>query len=127
MTFPFLFGVMFGDIGHGAILLAFGVLLCLKEQEWRILPYLKLFTPHRYMILLMGFFSLYCGFIYNEYLSINLNIFGSCYDLSQAYPNINSARKVSQSQDKQIVCIDLGWIRYGEWLIMVWRLSIASK
>ncbi len=28
----------------------------------------------------MGFFALYCGVIYNDFLSLPLNLFGSCYD-----------------------------------------------
>ena len=31
VTFPFLFGVMFGDIGHGFVLLIVGSTLCLLE------------------------------------------------------------------------------------------------
>lgn len=38
---------------------------------------------HRYLFALMGFFATYCGFVYNDFLSMNLNLFGSCYNLSQ--------------------------------------------
>jgi len=27
----------------------------------------------------MGFFALYCGLLYNDFLSLNPNIFGTCY------------------------------------------------
>ena len=31
------------------------------------------------MILLMGFFATYCGVIYNDMMSVPLDMFGTCY------------------------------------------------
>ena len=28
----------------------------------------------------MGFFAFFCGLMYNDFMSIPLNLFGSCYD-----------------------------------------------
>ena len=33
------------------------------------------------MVVMMGFFAFYCGWIYNDFLGMNLNIFGSCYPI----------------------------------------------
>ena len=38
------------------------------------------FVPYRYLVVLMGFFALYCGCIYNEFMSIPSNLWGSCYE-----------------------------------------------
>ncbi len=77
--FPFLFGIMFGDIGHGGALLAAGIYLCQRDEEVRRSP-LKAVSPYRYLFLLMGVFALFSGFIYNDFLSLPWNIFGSCYE-----------------------------------------------
>jgi len=77
---------MFGDIGHGAILLAFGLYMVFGVDENTINPVFKMMRPHRYMFTLMGFFSVYCGLIYNDYLSFSLNLFGSCYDVTGIEP-----------------------------------------
>ena len=38
------------------------------------------------MIGMMGFFALYCGFIYNDFMGLGLNLFGSCYTLPMYGP-----------------------------------------
>ncbi len=83
VTFPFLFGIMFGDIGHGFLLFLFGVYLCWKNEA--ILKSNKALSPllkARYLFLSMGFFATYCGFIYNDMMAMPLNLFGSCYETS---------------------------------------------
>jgi V-type H+-transporting ATPase subunit a len=42
---------------------------------------MKAMLPARFMLTMMGFFAFYNGFIYNDFLSISLNLFGSCYEL----------------------------------------------
>jgi len=80
VTFPFLFGVMFGDIGHGLLLLIFALYLCcnknsLTASNSALKPALKA----RYLLLLMGIFAFFAGWMYNDFISIPLNLFGSCY------------------------------------------------
>lgn len=69
---------MFGDIGHGLILFIVGLLLVFNNDAVKNSS-LKLFSTLRYMILMMGFFAFYCGWIYNDFLGLGLNLFGSCY------------------------------------------------
>ena len=79
ISFPFLFGVMFGDIGHSLFLFVFSLYICFKGNK--INQIFKGILPFRYFLLLMGFFGLFCGFMYNDFLSVPFN-FPSCYNLS---------------------------------------------
>ena len=79
ITFPFLFGVMFGDIGHGSILFILGLYLCLfNEKLEKSNSVFKKLLFARYFLLLMGFFALFCGLLYNDFFSVPI-YFTSCY------------------------------------------------
>jgi V-type H+-transporting ATPase subunit a len=80
VTFPFLFGVMFGDIGHGTLLLLAGILMCIFEEKIKKTS-MEAMASIRYLILLMGIFATFNGVIYNEFFAIPTNIFASCYEV----------------------------------------------
>ena len=69
VTYSFLFGIMFGDIGHGLLLLISAAFLVAFERQLGREKLNELLQPAyegRYLLLLMGVFSVYCGLMYNE-------------------------------------------------------------
>lgn len=81
ITFPFCFGMMFGDMGHGSILAIFGLTLTLFTAQLSKVAVIKDLLPFRYFFLMMGLCSFYCGLMYNEFFAMPTQIFSSCYDL----------------------------------------------
>lgn len=81
VTFPFLFGIMYGDVGHGTLLFLVGLWAIFSadmlKRDMGMLP--QLLYNGRYCITMMGFFGLYAGLMYNDFFSVGLDIFGSRY------------------------------------------------
>ncbi len=80
--FPFMFGIMFGDIGHGFLLFVFAFFVCIKEKSLgrQDLGELgSLLYNGRYMLLLNGFFATYAGFLYNDCFGMGLLLFPSTW------------------------------------------------
>ena len=81
ITFPFMFGVMFGDIGHGSLILILSIWLCLKKDEiLKTMPDFKMLVKTRYFFLMCGFFAFFNGWIYDDFFATPLGIFGTCYE-----------------------------------------------
>uniref|UniRef100_A0A8C0KPQ1 V-type proton ATPase subunit a n=1 Tax=Canis lupus dingo TaxID=286419 RepID=A0A8C0KPQ1_CANLU len=88
ITFPFLFAVMFGDFGHGFVMFLFALLLVINENHPRLnqsQEIMRMFFNGRYILLLMGLFSVYTGLIYNDCFSKSVNLFGSGWNVSAMY------------------------------------------
>ncbi|XP_075206118.1 V-type proton ATPase 116 kDa subunit a 1 isoform X6 [Anomaloglossus baeobatrachus] len=94
ITFPFLFAVMFGDFGHGILMTLFAVWMVVRES--RILSQktdnelFNMVFSGRYIILLMGIFSVYTGLIYNDCFSKALNLFGSSWSVRPMFTSVKA-------------------------------------
>ncbi|XP_047427868.1 V-type proton ATPase 116 kDa subunit a isoform X2 [Mugil cephalus] len=89
ITFPFLFAVMFGDLGHGTLMTCAALYLVLRESRLMAQKndneMFSMVFAGRYIILLMGIFSMYTGIIYNDCFSKSLNVFGSGWSVKPMF------------------------------------------
>merc|ERR1719247_2633826 len=80
VTFPVLFGIMYGDVFHGGVLFLVGIYGCLNASSLKYgSEAAQALHYARYLLLLMGFFAVYAGMLYNDFLSLGLNLFPSRY------------------------------------------------
>lgn len=78
ISFPFEFGVMFGDLGHGFMILLAASLVCMYPDHVHRAG-LGGLAKIRYMLLLMGVFATFMGMMYNDMMSIPIQFLDSCY------------------------------------------------
>ncbi|XP_072096833.1 V-type proton ATPase 116 kDa subunit a 2-like isoform X2 [Mobula birostris] len=108
VTFPFLFAVMFGDFGHGLIMTVFALWMVLSENNPKLRrtrnEIWNTFFDGRYIILMMGIFTLYTGLIYNDCFSKSLNVFGSGWSVKSMF--INESRMVTEVKRSQLLGLD---------------------
>ncbi|XP_064798616.1 V-type proton ATPase 116 kDa subunit a 2-like [Oncorhynchus masou masou] len=139
ITFPFLFAVMFGDLGHGVVMACFALWMVLKEKShkrkrsdneiWTV------FFEGRYIILMMGLFSVYTGLIYNECFSKSLNIFGSGWSVRAMFTDQQWTNETLQTNalltlDPNVTGVFSGPYPFGIdpiWNMAVNRLSFLNS
>lgn len=83
VTFPFLFAVMFGDFGHGFIMTLAAAAMIYFEKPLQRGKQDELFGMAfygRYIMLMMGLFSMYTGLIYSDAFSKGIPLAGSMWE-----------------------------------------------
>lgn len=86
VTFPFLFAVMFGDFGHGFIMTCAACAMIYFEKPLLRSKQDELFSMAfygRYIMLMMGIFSMYTGLIYCDAFSKELPLFPSMWEVPE--------------------------------------------
>ena len=80
VTFPFLFAVMFGDFRHGTIMTLAALAMIIFENpmsKTKLNELVSMAFYGRYIMLMMGIFSMYTGLIYNDAFSKSMSLFPS--------------------------------------------------
>uniref|UniRef100_A0A4W4E1J3 V-type proton ATPase subunit a n=1 Tax=Electrophorus electricus TaxID=8005 RepID=A0A4W4E1J3_ELEEL len=126
ITFPFLFAVMFGDVGHGLLMTLAALWMVRQERD----PKMTSSTSEmwqtvfggRYLILLMGLFSIYTGAIYNECFSKGLSPFPSGWHVKSMNWSDDTLRENQYlTLDPNITGVFQGPYPFG--IDPIWRLS----
>jgi len=78
VSFPFEFGVMFGDIGHGGMLLMASIFVIFNTELIHKAG-LGILNKVRYLLFMLGLFATFMGLIYNDMMSIPIQFGESCY------------------------------------------------
>jgi V-type H+-transporting ATPase subunit a len=82
VTFPFLFAVMFGDLGHAIIMLAAALAMIYWEKSLKKVSF-ELFAMifyGRYIALVMAVFSVFTGLMYNDIFSKSMTLWKSAWE-----------------------------------------------
>lgn len=84
--YPFLFAIMFGDIGHSIFYIGAAIALLIldplaKKKNWDLGEIGGSIFKFKWLLFFAAFCSLYTGFLYNETFGLPINFFGSHYEL----------------------------------------------
>lgn len=112
VTFPFLFAVMFGDFGHGAIMTIAAFAMIYFENPMsksKLNELVEMAFYGRYIMLLMGIFSIYTGLIYNDAFSKALTLFPSQWEWPHDFEQGASVEATLKDNYRYPFGLDWSW------------------
>lgn len=112
VTFPFLFAVMFGDFGHGIIVtLAASAMIYFEGpmKRSKLNELVSMAFYGRYIMLLMGIFSIYTGLIYNDCFSKAMSLFPSAWQWPTDFEEGDSVEAKLKGSYRYPFGLDWNW------------------
>ncbi|EXJ95260.1 V-type H+-transporting ATPase subunit I [Capronia coronata CBS 617.96] len=126
VTFPFLFAVMFGDFGHGCLMTMAAAAMIYWEKPLLRSKQDELFAMAfygRYIMLMMGIFSMYTGLIYNDVFSKGFTPFASAWEFpEEGRPEVGAHLKGSYRYP-----FGLDWAWHGSENDLLFNNSLKMK
>ncbi|CAI4211577.1 unnamed protein product [Parascedosporium putredinis] len=114
VTFPFLFAVMFGDVGHAVIMLLSSLAMIYWEKPLKKVTF-ELFAMlfyGRYIALVMAIFSIFTGFIYNDIFSLSFTLWPSAWEWDH-HPSRVGEMVTGELKGDYRYPIGLDWMWHG--------------
>ncbi|KIV98163.1 hypothetical protein PV10_01843 [Exophiala mesophila] len=126
VTFPFLFAVMFGDFGHGTLMAMAAAAMIYWEKPLSRSKQDELFAMAfygRYIMLMMGIFSMYTGLVYNDVFSKGFTPFASAWE----FPEEGRPTSVGQLKGSYRYPFGLDWAWHGSENDLLFSNSLKMK
>lgn len=133
ITFPFMFAIMFGDVGHGFIVFLVSLFLIRNEVSIGLMrnkdEIFEMAFNGRYIILLMGFFSIYTGLIYNDIFSKSMSLFGSAWEwkFPEGYDSNSPISITAERIANKVYWFGLDWGWHGAENNLIFTNSYKMK
>lgn len=121
ITFPFLFGSMFGDVGHGLVLLFIAIIFIKNDKLKKVNEMVKMVVDAKYMLLVCSLYAIFFGFIYSDFFGLPINffkinnttIFGINPDIHKSEDHLNIMNSI-----KMKLAVLIGTVHMGMGLII---------
>jgi V-type H+-transporting ATPase subunit a len=126
VTFPFLFAVMFGDFGHGFLMTLAASAMIYWERPLQRSKQDELFAMAfygRYIMLMMGVFSMFTGLIYNDVFSKAFTPFDSAWE----YPEDGRPDVTGHLKGSYRYPFGLDWAWHGSENDLLFSNSLKMK